>query len=107
MDERISLGDTKVLTADRLARLLGAPVRQLVQNLKEWLEARQVVRRSERSPAAASSICTSTTTASAVTAPLGAASCACLSKKLPLMREMCCRPIRYRTAAHHFFIQHG
>lgn len=43
--DRISLGDIGVTTADRLARLLGAPVQPVVRNLEEWPEARQVMRR--------------------------------------------------------------
>ncbi|MEV8409096.1 hypothetical protein AB0R12_25900 [Streptomyces niveus] len=42
---RISLGDITVATADRLARLLGAPEPQVERNLEEWPEARQVMRR--------------------------------------------------------------
>ncbi|WP_329383403.1 hypothetical protein [Streptomyces sp. NBC_01716] len=43
--DRIRLGDITVTTADRLARLLGAPVQPVVRNLEEWPEARQVMRR--------------------------------------------------------------
>ncbi|MEV8352414.1 hypothetical protein ACFVTT_04455 [Streptomyces niveus] len=43
--DRISLGDITVTTADRLARLLGAPEPQVERNLEEWPEARQVMRR--------------------------------------------------------------
>ncbi|MFE5664887.1 hypothetical protein ACFQ7W_13275 [Streptomyces niveus] len=43
--DRISLGDITVATADRLARLLGAPEPQVERNLEEWPEARQVMRR--------------------------------------------------------------
>ncbi|WP_405613909.1 hypothetical protein [Streptomyces sp. NBC_01508] len=42
---RIALGDITVTTADRLARLLGAPVRRVERHLEEWPEARQVMRR--------------------------------------------------------------
>ncbi|MFC9750360.1 hypothetical protein [Streptomyces niveus] len=43
--DRISLGDITVTTADRLARLLGAPETQVERHLEEWPEARQVMRR--------------------------------------------------------------
>lgn len=43
--DSISLGDITVTTADRLARLLGAPEQQVERNLEEWPEARQVMRR--------------------------------------------------------------
>ncbi|MFE4493026.1 hypothetical protein ACFRKD_11270 [Streptomyces niveus] len=43
--DSISLGDITVATADRLARLLGAPDSQVERNLEGWPEARQVMRR--------------------------------------------------------------
>ncbi|MEU9750939.1 hypothetical protein [Streptomyces niveus] len=43
--DSVSLGDITVTTADRLARLLGAPEQQVERNLEEWPEARQVMRR--------------------------------------------------------------
>ncbi|TXL90456.1 hypothetical protein [Streptomyces sp. IB2014 016-6] len=41
----VHLGDVTVTTADRLARLLGAPVQETRRNLDEWPEARLVMRR--------------------------------------------------------------
>lgn len=41
----VHLGDVTVTTADRLASLLGAPVREAERNSDEWPEARQVMRR--------------------------------------------------------------
>ncbi|MFE9296516.1 hypothetical protein [Streptomyces niveus] len=43
--DSISLGDITAATADRLARLLGAPEPQVERNLEEWPETRQVMRR--------------------------------------------------------------
>lgn len=43
--DSISFGDITVTTADRLARLLGAPEQHVERNLEEWPEARQVMRR--------------------------------------------------------------
>ncbi|MFI6083306.1 hypothetical protein ACIBBB_20385 [Streptomyces sp. NPDC051217] len=42
---RVDLGDVTVTTADRLARLLGAPAQKVERNLEEWPEAQQVMRR--------------------------------------------------------------
>ncbi|MFC8076158.1 hypothetical protein ACFUN8_11550 [Streptomyces sp. NPDC057307] len=42
---KVSLGDVTATTADRLARLLGAPVQKVERNLAEWPEAQQVMRR--------------------------------------------------------------
>ncbi|WP_329033538.1 hypothetical protein OIE71_13875 [Streptomyces sp. NBC_01725] len=43
--DEVDLGDVTVTTADRLAHLLGAPVREVERNSDEWAEARQVMRR--------------------------------------------------------------
>lgn len=42
---KVSLGDVTVTAADRLARLLGAPVQRVERNLAEWPEAQRVMRR--------------------------------------------------------------
>ncbi|WP_405798226.1 hypothetical protein [Streptomyces sp. NBC_01506] len=42
---KVALGDVTVTTADRLARLLGAPAQTVRRNLTEWPEAQQVMRR--------------------------------------------------------------
>lgn len=44
-EDKVSLGDITVTTADRLARLLGAPEQRVERNLAEWPEAQQVMRR--------------------------------------------------------------
>lgn len=41
----VELGEITVGTADRLARLLGAPAQTTERNLEEWPEVRQVMRR--------------------------------------------------------------
>ncbi|MEV0780912.1 hypothetical protein [Streptomyces sp. NPDC050428] len=43
--DKVGLGDITVTTADRLARLLGAPAQPVERNLEEWPEAPQVMRR--------------------------------------------------------------
>lgn len=40
----VELGEITVATADRLARLLGAPAQRAERNLEEWPEVRQVMR---------------------------------------------------------------
>ncbi|WP_329079684.1 hypothetical protein [Streptomyces niveus] len=42
---KVELGEVTVATADRLARLLDAPVQTAERNLEEWPEVRQVMRR--------------------------------------------------------------
>ncbi|MFD4700948.1 hypothetical protein [Streptomyces niveus] len=43
--DKVELGEVTVPTADRLARLLGAPAQTTERNLEEWPEVRQVMRR--------------------------------------------------------------
>ncbi|MEV0776703.1 hypothetical protein ACIBLA_37035 [Streptomyces sp. NPDC050433] len=42
---KIALGDITLTTADRLARLLGAPAQKVERSLEEWPEAQQLMRR--------------------------------------------------------------